>query len=413
MDKVSGGYLNNKTHKSLNWLIIYSLCLAPVLFLLIWIMLGKPAYPWDSAWYRSIVDYGYTFNGDITKQQNVAFLPGYPIIIKIIAIIFGFNSVVAQQVVGFLCYLSGSWLFYVFFSLRIGEYKSAAVVIIWSLMPFSIYFMNGYSETVLFVLVGAFFYFLEKGSVISASFMISYGLITRPQAIAMLPVLFYFLYQIEYKKGELSWHQSLGSAGIKLIGLAPIVMLFPVIWTLYCYYCFGDPLIYKNMLFAWDFGKHLSIAQKLSAAASSMLSAFNGLQYSHFLLYKSNFITLSPHQFFSFLFFLGSLLTPVFIIMKYYDLFIFNLSIIIFWILASTIPNGGRHISLMFSIPFAVVIGLATLQQLSNNITILKNNILLYIMAIFWGFLFLMLFGISIIHFIWYAISYLNGIWIS
>jgi hypothetical protein len=231
--------------------------------------------------------------------------------------------------------------------------------------------------------------------------------------MAMLPILFYSLYQIEHKKGDLFWYQSLGRAGVKSVELAPIIMLFPVIWTLYCYYCFGDSLIYKNIRYAWLAGNEPSIAWNVRAVISSGLSVFKGLQYSSFCIYKINFITLSSHQYFSILLILGVLCLPVFIIIKCYDLFVYNFAMVMLWILISGIPDGGRHISLMFSIPFSVVIGFNILQQYSEHRKEYKTNKLVYIVDIMLGVLILAMFSLSIIHFIWYTIRYLNGVWVS
>lgn len=405
---------NNQTRKPLGWMVIYPLFLAPVLFLLIWIMLGKPAYPWDAAWYRDIIDNGYSFNGDITRQQNVAFLPGYPVVMKMAAMLFGINSVLAQQVVCLLGYLVGSWFFFKVFSLRIGEYKAAAVVMIWSLMPFSIYFMNGYSESILLALVGAFFYFLERGRVISASMVISYGLITRPHAMAMLPVFFYFLYRVEHCKGVFSWYRSLGLAGVKSVELAPVIILFPVIMTSYWYFSFEDSLIYKNSLYAWGGTCRPTIAQDFSIIMDAITSIFKGSAYTDCLTYKCNCITLSPLQMAAFVLVSGSLLTPVFLTLKCFDFFIFNVSIVIIGIVTAGIDNEGRHISLVFSIPFVWAIGLDVLQSRFRKIV--KDNpkkFFSLLALVFICFLNLVLFCLLGSHFVCYIKRFLNGVWVS
>lgn len=405
--------MNNPIRKQLGLLVIYPLLLSPVLFFLIWLMLGKPIYSWDSGWYRNIVDYGYDFNGDITVKQDIAFLPGYPLIIKVIAVIFGFSSVVAQLIVCLLGYLVGSWFFFKVISLRIGEYLSAIIVMIWSLMPFSIYFMNGYSESVLFALVGVFFYFLQRGSVVSASIVISYGLITRPHAMAMLPVLFYYLYRFEHCKGVFSWYQSLGRAGVKSVELAPIIIIFPVILTIYWYLSFGDSLVNKNIYYAWSHGVTPTLVQKFNSIAGAISSIFSGLQYSNILIYKKYFYTLSPQQFAAFFLVTGLLLTPVFLAVKCYDFFIFNISIVILWIISSDILNLGRHISLMFSIPFAGVIALDVLISRFRVMANDKTKMILYFFILLTGFIYIVSLCLSGIHFIWFAIRYLNVEWVS
>ncbi len=51
----------------------------------------RPLFQWDTGWYLSIALYGYSYNGDPTQQQNVAFYPLYPLTCRLCHLLTGLS----------------------------------------------------------------------------------------------------------------------------------------------------------------------------------------------------------------------------------------------------------------------------------------------------------------------------------
>jgi hypothetical protein len=389
--------------------------IAPAMFFLLWLILGSPIYPWDACWYRDIVERGYSFDGDITRQQNVAFLPGYPAIMIIFKLLLPFEVFTVQQIVSFLGYFVGALCFYSFLSERIGSLQSAFVVFLWSIMPFSIYFMNGYSECLYFALTGLTFYLLQRNRISLACLVISYGLITRPHTLALIPVCFYYIYRLESARTKTTFLPSLWHAGLRLLELSPLILILPIILTIYWYFKFGDSLVYRSALFAWHTIDLPPLISDFPSIKIALLKLFNGLGYSFYTIYKFDIATIDPSCMALVIFVLSVLFSVLFLFLRHYDVFIYHIVLSLF-IMATpgTMVNLGRHACGMFSLPFAVVMFLSRLNKICDNLPEGFFRKCFALIGIGMAYLLVcLLVNAMFIHFIWYAIRYLNGVWVS
>lgn len=388
------------------WILVF----APCLFYMIWFMIGRPVSTWDAFWYRNIVDQGYMFDGNITHKQNLAFLPGFPLLIQVVSVVFWINTLFSQKVVSLLGYLIGAWLFYKVFSARLGKPRAAHLIIVWSIMPFSLFYLAGYAESIMFAIVGAYFYLSQRGKRVLSALAISYGLITRPHVMALIPVLIYDLIRQEYDS-SLSWKEAIIGGVLKGIELSPVVVLFPMFYTIYCCIQFDDPLIYRNSMYAWY--SHATTLHKFAQLKIEMLTILTGNSKWSFPIGNTLTKPISPVHFFLLNLILGGLLSFWFLIKRYHDFFIYNLSVLVFWLFMSSVQNGGRHISMMFSIPFCLsyFTGLFMTNDLTNHDESSRQNYALYhLLGKTAAIGMLMLLGI---HYIWYTICFFNQRWIS
>ncbi len=70
-------------------------------------------YPWDAAWYRDLIENGYQFDGNLFRNQNVAFMPLYAVIVRAFKAIFKINETyLAMMVVSSLLTYGTSLLFF-------------------------------------------------------------------------------------------------------------------------------------------------------------------------------------------------------------------------------------------------------------------------------------------------------------
>ena len=69
---------------------------------------GGTPVPWDASWYLDVAMRGYQFNGDISFQQNVAFLPAYPYVLRLF-LALGLPSAAAVLVMSIVCSAGGDF----------------------------------------------------------------------------------------------------------------------------------------------------------------------------------------------------------------------------------------------------------------------------------------------------------------
>jgi len=320
------------------------IAIAPAAFLAVWLAAGGGAFTWDSGWYRSVVNNGYMFNGDITQQQNVAFLPGYPLLIAALHRLSPLGVVTAQQVVCLVGYLVGAWCFVRHFEERYGRPQAWTTIVLWTLMPFSIYFMNGYSESIFFATCGLFFLLADRGHLRLACLALSWGLITRPYALALLPVLGWIVLQRERHA-----HADIRIAGLRsiagLLQLAPWVLIFPIAFTAYHYVNFGDSMLYSNALHAWSAPEDPLTTKLLSIAMASATALWR---------FATEGSLPDPQQLAAGLFVLNVGCTALLLAMGRTEAFLFNAGVLGFWLLTADLANLGRHIAIMTAIPMTL-----------------------------------------------------------
>src|SRR5690242_20138431 len=117
------------------------------------------ALRWDAGWYLSIATQDYRFDGDITHQQSVAFLPGYPFLLRLLLLV-GLPMQVTVLLACIACSIVGALLLFRALSASLGPVTSAYACALALASPFSLYFLNGYSESAYFLATAAFWWAL-------------------------------------------------------------------------------------------------------------------------------------------------------------------------------------------------------------------------------------------------------------
>lgn len=252
-------------------LLAVVLCLPIFYFSILWISTGLMPFKWDGGWYRGIAELGYQFDGNIDKQSNLAFLPGYPILISLLKKTLGLSYVASQFLASALAFLAGGIFLFRYLVERIGPRCSLMAVLLLGFNPYAIYYFNGYSEALFFPILAAFVYFIGKEKFLIASTILSLGLITRPHAILLIPLLCAAIYMSErVDDTEKEWGSTALRSIVRLINLFPVVLIAPMLLTLFYYIKFGDSLVYVNAISAWSIhNNNLSGFQFLSHIVSS------------------------------------------------------------------------------------------------------------------------------------------------
>ena len=388
---------------------VFAVAAIPLFFLILWSASGLPVFVWDAIWYREIASGGYQFNGNVLQQQNVAFLPGYPLLIGLLHAITGIDVIRSQYVVSVSCYIAGSICFHQTFCKRFSAKQSLLAIGIFSINPFAIYLFNGYSECLLYLLCGIFFLTIDKRQYSVAAVALSYALITRPHAVVLYPVLIYKLAD-DHGVFDGGFRPS-GQRSTAFIRSSAeylfLTLLFPILLTIFWYVRFGDSLLYLNALTAWGAAGSNSVFRQAGLLISSLLQ----IQTIDVVLSSGTIKVLAPHQFAAWNVLLNLGATAYLVNRKYYELAGFCASLLTFWFFNSVSADSGRHALLLVALPITLSSALlaATSPRAWNkhfNATDIIRRLGLGLAAT--GFIL-----VSLFHYMMYALIQLNGGWIS
>lgn len=136
---------------------------------------------WDTAWYVEIAKHGYACYG------SSAFLPLYPLLIRILGTLFLGNDLAAALVISSLASLV---VFYLLYRLAQELTGSAAIakgaVIALAVFPTSFFLMAGYTESLFLALAIGAYLAARRGFWLSAGALATLATLTRLQGIILL-----------------------------------------------------------------------------------------------------------------------------------------------------------------------------------------------------------------------------------
>jgi len=135
---------------------------------------------WDAQWYAGIAAYGYEWQYRFDRQQNLAFFPAYPILIRTAGLATGaFRAgLPADRQIARLtwCGLAISlaacfWAFWYFARLArelLGEERARDAVVLLAAYPFAIFFSAAYTESLFLLAALGAWHHLRRGESITA-----------------------------------------------------------------------------------------------------------------------------------------------------------------------------------------------------------------------------------------------------
>ncbi len=209
---------------------------------------GGHALAWDVAWYAEIARNGYTFNGNPNQSQLVGFLPLYPLVLRFF-LRLGLEIEWAVLVAPILLSTVGLWLMYKAIAHIIPIAEAFLLVLLFVASPFSMYFLNGYSECLYVFFLGAFFYLmLLKNRPFLAALAAGMATAVRPHAVVLYAVYVTWMLDREWPKSK-----RFSDLLQKIILIAPIFLVGLFLTCEYYYFEFGDLFLFKNIMISWGF----------------------------------------------------------------------------------------------------------------------------------------------------------------
>ena len=195
----------------------------------------------DAGWYIAIAEDGYR-PGD----GSGAFLPVYPLSIRVVSWLLGGHELVAALLVSNICFL---FALMVLHALTVEEYDLATArrsVLITAAFPTSFFFLAPYSESLYLLLSLLTFRYARRRSWSAAGVAGAAAAVTRSVGLALVPALAAEAW--ERRRAGLRWVPAAIAAGIVFAGPA----LFAAYWV-----ARGDARAPMDAQAAWD--RHLSL----------------------------------------------------------------------------------------------------------------------------------------------------------
>lgn len=210
---------------------------------------GYGAAPWDTAWYAGIIAHGYKIRGAITDPQNLAFLPLSPYLARSFTKLFHLSVINSLLTTAALSSLIAALLLPLLFDQKPKHDRHASAmtaVVLLFCSPFSIYFLNGYSEAVFLVFAVGFFVAWHRGLRGTAAWLAGFALLARPHGIVLFAAHVFFSAREEGPL--LRWPRAVPG----LLADAPFMLAPVAAFSTWQYLHFGDPLAYVHALSAWN-----------------------------------------------------------------------------------------------------------------------------------------------------------------
>ena len=218
---------------------------------------------WDSGWYRSIVDNGYSNIPDSEGSLNTAFLPFYPLVTRIVKTVTP-DTYVAGLVVSNVAFLLALIVLYKLILRHYDADVAQRSLVLLAVFPFSFYFSTMYTESLFLLTVVLAFYFGERQQWLLAALAAAAAGATRLVGLFVGPALvILYLETVGFQ-----WRKVRPNIAWLLLSAAGLAA-----FAVYLGIQFGDPVMFytSQLTTGWGFWSaddaRQVIAQTLSVSA--------------------------------------------------------------------------------------------------------------------------------------------------
>lgn len=207
-----------------------------------------PLVRWDSGWYLHIAQHGYFYDGP-GHQAAVAFFPGYPAAVRLVAFVVR-DAVIAGILVTLASGAAASALFFRWCLEKFDRRTAWTAVALLLLYPFS-YFLYGtvYSDALFVVCALGAFMLLERDQPILAGIVGAVAVAGRPVGIAVALGLAAVAVQRRGSLRALRWRDG----GVLIAGLGFVAYLAYLQWR------FGDAFAFTKVQTAPGWNRQINI----------------------------------------------------------------------------------------------------------------------------------------------------------
>ncbi len=250
----------------------------------------------DSGWYAGIAADGYEWQHRFDRQQNIAFFPAYPLLIRAAGLATGaFDRGIPPERrilrliwiglgISLVAFFWALWYFSRVAHEILDDARASSAVLLFATYPFAVFYSAAYTES-LFVLaaVGAWYHFRHRGWVLAALWGLLAGL-SRPNGFLLTLPLGLLALGFADARGD---HAAVMERRRPVPALATAAMPAAgmLLFTAYVYHLTGVWFAWSRIQVAWGRVLGASVpataetagAGLVSWAASHPYSALNGL----------------------------------------------------------------------------------------------------------------------------------------
>ena len=201
---------------------------------------------YDSGWYFYIAQHGYSYNGNDLVQQPVAFYPLYPILIKALTVI-GFSYAAAAVLIPNIAIIAAIIVLTELISeLYDGETALISVALL-SFFPASLFFSAAYTESLAFLFIVCFFFYLIRGRFLVAAGFAGLCFATRSTGLVLLAPLVWEIARHYWRTDRRRFF---------LEGLLCLIISTAGLWLymIYLWIVFRAPFAFVTAQAAWNTG---------------------------------------------------------------------------------------------------------------------------------------------------------------
>lgn len=300
----------------------------------IWIIKNSifdPLLRWDVGWYLSIINDGYQYNPLLHQQQNIAFFPLYPILVRELSNITG----ITNYVIGII--ISNLFLFIalcvIFFIIQTQHIKTKInpyiPIFLICFFPMSFFYSTLYTESLFLMLAALTFYFIFKNKIILASIFVGFASATRNIGILLLlPIIYKIVFLDNHI--ECNWKVKL----LKIFSTSFIGSTGLMSFILFQYLKFGQWNAFIQIQHEW--GRKVN---------NSIFVSFGNSFHETII----NLISINPHSLDSIILIIGLILCLNLVRKKqYYIYLIWIVPSIIIPLSTGTTTSLSRYIMVLF-----------------------------------------------------------------
>lgn len=144
----------------------------------------------DSGHYLDIARDWYLSEGSMDRLVQLVFLPGYPVVVRLLSVLTG-DELVDGLVVSALCFAGANVMLYKLALLDAGHAAALRAVKFLCLSPAVFFFVAPMSESLFLLCTLGCFYLVRRGKMLPACLLGAYSAFTRsPGVIVIVPIVF-------------------------------------------------------------------------------------------------------------------------------------------------------------------------------------------------------------------------------
>jgi hypothetical protein len=224
---------------------------------------------WDAEWYSDIAAFGYSWDGDWSRQQSVVFFPAFPMAARVVARLLGIHVLYAAWFVSFAAFAVAMLFFIRLARAHLDTRSASDAAWLLATYPFAIYFSAAYSESLfLLTMCGMFLSVQEQRFGRAAMWGLVAGL-TRPNGWLLAVPLALLLHAHFRPLRPREWLRAAALVAAPLVGM--------LLFTLYLHLRFADGFAWLRGQAAWGRtfrGLHLFALDRISYITEYGLSRY-------------------------------------------------------------------------------------------------------------------------------------------